>query len=99
MIHLVQHLCPERHCLMAAGFVAGSATPEQVARMILDREAELGYEARCWLCGSTELRFEEARTRFPDMETAMPVLRQAEEANRSTREFVERLRKVGVWHF
>lgn len=85
MVRLVQLLCPQRHSIIAAAYEEGSSTFDQVVRMMEKRVRELGINGWCGICGSHDLRYEEARTKAKTLAEIMPALKEAEASNLATR--------------
>jgi len=87
-IRLIQHLCPERHCIMGLAYVSESGEPEPAQ---LDRlramERELLVDPWCGLCKSRQLVYDDQPTIFKTMEEARVKLREQEEAQVLTREW------------
>lgn len=95
MIRLVQLLCSNRHCIIAAAYETASPlskSAEEVRKMIRDRINELKINPWCEICGSSHWHFEDGATKFQNMGEALPVLRAAELENMLAREAVKRQR-------
>lgn len=94
-IWLVQLLCPERHCIMAAayereGIESGPGAEESLKGAI--RENGLNWE--CGICMKKELHFEHGKTPFKSMEEAYPRLKQVEAENILSRLELDRQKKI-----
>ena len=96
MIRIVQCLCPSRHCLTAFAYHPGVSVGKRLdapAEITLTEENAVDYmrlivedtipaaQRRCGICGSADLRFEDAKTAFESMEEALPHLDRVERAN------------------
>lgn len=93
MIYLVQYLCHNRHCIIAAAYEDGKGeTFATVQKQMLDRLKELKANPWCHICNSMTFHFEQARTKFPSMEVALPILKLAEMDNLLAREAVRKAR-------
>jgi hypothetical protein len=103
MIHIVQLLCPSRHCIVAAAYDPADAAGtgplprplggEDLLRAQFDQlVAAKAINPWCGICGSKTLTYEDRATRFETMAEATPAIRASEEAQRQTREFIERSR-------
>jgi hypothetical protein len=94
-VYIAQLMCPERHCVVG---MAGEFESQQEAEPALSHLLGLmfgemvrgGVKEECGLCHATRLRVEVAPSRFRTMEEATPVLRELEERQRLTREFLQR---------
>jgi hypothetical protein len=87
-IHLVQLLCPQRHCVVAGAYPAGEITFEEVCHYLDLKLAAMGGKRRCGICGSSDLHFEDGVTRFQTMEEALPFLREEERKQALTRALI-----------
>ena len=81
-IHIIQLLCPQRHCIMAVAYDT-SEMPDDVALAMMqthieDLEAKKVIKHECGICLSTDLQYETRRTKFKTKEEAEPALRQQE---------------------
>jgi hypothetical protein len=81
VIHLVQHLCPKRHCIMAVAFNSDDSNEGEAIESLKEGERSLGVYPFCGICGSTDLTFECRATPFKTMEEARPVLAIVQRAN------------------
>jgi hypothetical protein len=89
-IRLVQLLCPHRHCIVGAAYdPADGADAVSLMAAIRDSMKREGIEWRCWACGSEDLRFEDAPTRYTSMAEAKPHLDELQVANVATRAAIE----------
>lgn len=87
MIYLVQLLCPARHCIIAAAYDSErGGSFDDTVRLMEARLEQLGAHPWCCICGAEHLTFEQAKAKFPDMATALPILRAAEASNLATRQ-------------
>ncbi len=85
MVYLVQLLCPARHAIAAAAYEESARTFEQVCQEIREELASLHVNPWCGICGSRDLRFEEARTPYQTMAEAARPLLEAQIQNMFTR--------------
>jgi hypothetical protein len=93
-IRLVQLLCPSRHALLALPFDPVEFSDAEAIKHLSDRfEGFKGgrINRRCGVCGSADLRYEVGQTGFATMDEALPKLVELMAANRSTREFLDKL--------
>lgn len=94
MIHLIQYLCPSRHCIAGIAYNP-TDLPEEDAmagfRQLVD-EAVARHELNPWcgLCGSHELKYEDAITTFRTLEEARPVIEQLQAEQMATRKLFGR---------
>lgn len=92
MIRLVQCLCPARHCLMAVAYEPEDegCTPTQAMdalRMVFEKAVrENIFNPWCGLCGSRELKYEDAISIYKTMDEARPALEQMEREQAFTRQ-------------
>lgn len=91
-IHLMQYLCPSRHAIVATCYDPETTTAAMIEAGARDAIRELGLELRCGICGSAELRFEHAPTRFTDLKSAQRMATAIMVQNLLARMRVERLR-------
>lgn len=73
-VYLVQLLCPERHCVLAAAFEEGENTPDKVIAEMKEQMKQNNINPWCGLCGSPKLTFETAPTKYDSLQAAAPVL-------------------------
>jgi hypothetical protein len=88
-IHVLQLLCPLRHCCMGAAFDPEMESRESVEKGLLAAMEKIGARHECALCDSKELHFEEGVTKFSTMEEAKPALAEIEARQVVTRMMVE----------
>jgi len=92
MVHIVQCLCPSRHCIMAisydpAGPNSQIKTPEEgietLKRMVDTAINGLLVDPWCGICKSRTFSYEDGETRWRTLEEARPYLEasEAEQAN------------------
>ena len=92
MVHILQVLCPSRHCLFAIAYEEDKQSHESAkeqAHMVFDEGL---INPWCGICGSKVLRLEIGRTKWKTMEQAAPHLAEAEAAQLATRAQMERER-------
>ena len=89
-VRILQHLCPQRHCIAALPYEAsdGEEIPAHVEKMRA-MEAEMRIDPWCGICGSRQLFFEDRPTIFKSMDEAHAPLRKMEEAQAATRAFLK----------
>lgn len=89
-LHIIQLLCPKRHCIIATVYEIEPGVDDAIA---LSRFREQwiamtttgGYNPWCGICGSHDLTFETANTRWDTLEEARPFLRDEQLNNAITR--------------
>lgn len=81
MIHLIQWLCPSRHCLVAVAYDPQQQTHDQAVAQLEKLAADAGVLPLCALCGSKALFYDDQPTHFKDMQEAYPYLAAAQAAN------------------
>jgi hypothetical protein len=83
-VHLVQYLCPARHCLAAAAYRQGDGgTYEATVAGLRALLKAAGTDPWCCaLCGSHDLAFEDLATPFDTWEAALPELWRQQAENR-----------------
>jgi hypothetical protein len=69
-IWLAQYLCPQGHAIAARPYDPAEQSVAEVEGVLLAQMHTLGLQPWCGLCGSRDLRFDHARTRFTDWTTA-----------------------------
>jgi hypothetical protein len=89
-LRIVQHLCPQRHCITALAYESESGEPDPVmVELVQHMEAEAKINPWCGICKSRNLFFEDEPTRFRTKAEAEPFLREVEEAQAATRRFLD----------
>lgn len=90
MVRIIQHLCPQRHCITALPYESadGQEIPAHVD-LLRSMEAELGLDPWCGICGSRELFFEDRKSIFETMEEARGPLRHLEAEQATMRQFLK----------
>ena len=86
-VYLVQLLCPQRHCIVCCVYEERPEPVEsqsEVTRAELREFAEEHLDPWCGICGSRQLTFEDALTRFRSIEEALPELEKVTVDNRIT---------------
>ncbi len=89
MVHLLQVLCPKRHCLYGIAYEEEVQTSEEAiekARAVLDSGV---LNKHCGICGSEDLKFEIGVTRWQTLKEAAPYLAEIQAANLATRAMIE----------
>jgi hypothetical protein len=94
MVHIVQCLCPSRHCVLAVSYDPANPDPEATVRtpeqgitalrtLVEAAISKSLINPWCGICGSRTFTYEDAETRWKTMEEAMPYLKasEAEQAN------------------
>jgi len=93
-VYICQLLCPHRHCILAVANEYEHATEATALLTALEQQfqkmvTEKVLNAKCDLCGSTQLNYELMPSKFASMEEAMPMLLELQEAQRQTREYLK----------
>lgn len=99
MVRIVQLICPKHHCIMGGAYEEGRSSYEETVRLISDFMKSSAVEHRCALCGSTDLHFEDARTKFQTLQEAAPYLAEQQRQNAMTRALIEHLRTREAMEF
>lgn len=93
MIHLVQLLCPKRHCVLAAPFDPNQGgTFDAVVEQLKKYVETHALNPRCGLCDSRELTYEDGTTKFETMDEALPHFLENQAKQLLTREFLRKAR-------
>lgn len=83
MVHILQVLCPQRHCIIALAFMPEDRTPEQAIEdgkaLIKGLVEDKALNHWCALCGGKEFSYEVGVTRYKTIEEARPHLEQHEQ--------------------
>jgi hypothetical protein len=93
-IRLIQYLCPERHCIVGMAYDARERTAEDALNLLKNSLAEAGLNPWCGICGSRNLWFEDAATKFVSLEEALPRLKEEEAKQILSRALIENLRAM-----
>jgi hypothetical protein len=99
-VHIVQCLCPSRHCIIATAQEAEDSPEikqemeEALRRIVTDVLARGLLNPHCGLCGALvqTWTFEAAETVYLSLEAAMPALRASQESQMA---LAEEMRKTG----
>ena len=91
-VRIVQLLCPERHCIVAGAYEEGNGNSDATIESLKEMLGALSIDDRCGLCGSTDLQFEDALTKYATMREAAPKLAETARRNQRTRALIEQLR-------
>jgi len=92
-VRIVQLLCPARHTIVAVAYLSQDGAPEVRHSLMVQNASRLGMvQAYCGICGSDELRIEDAATRYTTMAEAQPALATIERENMETRRRVDAAR-------
>ena len=82
MVHMIQVLCPKRHCILAIAYDPESTSPDDAMaglRAHVDHLlAQRAINPWCGICGSRQWAYEDRESIFKTMEEATPVLRERE---------------------
>jgi hypothetical protein len=96
MIHIIQWLCPERHCVLAAAYDDAETKKEEALQtfesMVLVATDGGGINPWCGICHSRDLHFEDGVTPFKTMEEAKPALEQTERDQLASRALIDEVR-------
>lgn len=84
-IWLLQYLCPERHAICAVPYRPEEYTAVQIEDITRALLLTHGINPWCGLCGSQDLHFEHARTRYTTWDEALPRLKTEEVKQACTR--------------
>lgn len=84
-VRIVQLLCPARHCIVGAAYEAASEADAAQTQMLAGLIHSGAIKAWCGICGSRELHFEDAATRFATMAEAQPHVDRLQDENVITR--------------
>jgi hypothetical protein len=77
MIHIMQVLCPKRHCFMAVAWDDTTSDQAEIAYKldeVFDEWVKAGNPRVCALCGATDFMLDDGVTRFKTLEEAQPYL-------------------------
>lgn len=90
MVHIVQLLCPARHCLFSVAYEEGRSSFEESKKMLDEMIGPNGpFNARCEICGSVILTYEHGLTKFADLKEAAPFLAKCQSDQMATRAYLE----------
>jgi hypothetical protein len=88
-VRIIQLLCPQRHCVAAVAYQSIDGNPSLMhlrAMMIsIEMMVEAGQmSATCGLCGASDLKPEDAPTRYETLDEARPELLKMQADNAAT---------------
>jgi hypothetical protein len=97
MIHVIQCLCPERHCILAVAYDDAETKPDDAMQMFKSMvltAADAGGPMNPWcgICQSRDWRYEDGVTRFASLEAAKPFLEQSQADQLATRTLIDEQR-------
>lgn len=84
-MHLIQLLCPARHCVLGAIYDPERETKEECIKMLDSKRREFRMHPWCGLCGSTKLEYEDRVTGFESVSDALPFAAELQVANAMAR--------------
>jgi hypothetical protein len=87
---LAQVLCPTRHAICALAYDREETPAAEIERRLRGAFAPGALNPWCGLCGSRELHIEHGKLFTDDWTVAETALRAGEQAQRATRDFLER---------
>jgi hypothetical protein len=95
MIHILQLLCPQRHCFVAVVWddttMSEPSAHEELGKATRVALGDRGAAALvCALCGSTQFHPDDGITRWKTMAEAAPFVKACEAAQLLTRELLTR---------
>ena len=70
MVRLVQLLCPNRHCIVAAPYEESKSSPSQAQAELAATFKAMCFKPWCAICGSPDLRYEDSATHYQTMQDA-----------------------------
>jgi hypothetical protein len=93
MIHIIQLLCPQRHCIYAVAYDV-EEMPDDVALAMFQLQFDKWVDEKvlnreCGICKSTKLEYETRRTKYKTIAEAEPALKAAEAANIESRKLID----------
>lgn len=88
-VHMVQYLCPKRHCIMAGAYCDTESTEAECIKGLKAMMEKLGINPHCAICGSKDLTFEGRPTKFKTMAEAAPYFAETAVANALTRKLLD----------
>lgn len=90
-VHIVQLLCPERHCIMATYYESpnGKELPEIACllREKFDAFVKAGANPWCGICKSRDLHIEDRATKYATIAEAKPAIDELARQQAITREY------------
>jgi hypothetical protein len=91
MVMLVQLLCPLRHCLYAGAYQVGESSLAECCRSLEELIEKAGLARHCGICGSTDVHYEEGRTKWATLQEAAGPIAAMTLANINTRLLLDSL--------
>ena len=88
-VHVLQVLCPRRHCLFALAYEEEKQTAAEARRIAEEAFAAGVLNRWCGICQSRDIRFEIGKTRFANMAEATPALAECEAQQLAARQHLE----------
>lgn len=96
MIHIIQCLCPQRHCVLAVAYDDAKTTGKEALELfqsaVLMAVEGAGLNPWCGLCQSQDWFYEDGVTRFTTLEEAKPFLKQCEADQLASRAIIDETR-------
>jgi hypothetical protein len=97
-VYIAQLKCPQKHCVLAISgeyesFDAAAILAYRLGRMMSELVGHKMLNHECGICKATDLNVTIGRTPFRSMAEAEPHLRQCEEDQRASAEWLKRSRQ------
>jgi hypothetical protein len=98
MIHIVQCLCPDRHCVIAVAYddaeTSGEEAQRQLQALLKNAVDQRVLNPWCGICLSWDLYYEDSVTRFRTMEEAKPALAQCQTDQFASRALIDEAQRA-----
>jgi hypothetical protein len=92
MIHIIQCLCPQRHCVLAVAYDPADMNGAEAMLLLKEGIESMIFrgiiDPWCGLCDSCEFHYEDNATVWASMEEAKPKLEKQQAAQMAMRAFV-----------
>jgi len=88
-VHIVQLLCPSRHCIIMNAWEEGNGTEQEATAALKLVTVQLNLNPYCGICGSRDLKYECQGTKFNSLKEAAPSLVAIQHAEMDSRAILD----------
>ena len=93
-VHIVQCLCPQRHCILAVAYEEGASNSQTAMALLRETMGRLRVNPWCGICGLSGFTYEDRRTPFATLGDAAAFLTLCQFANLNAMELYARMPKA-----
>lgn len=93
-VWLMQCVCENHHCIVAAAYEDGAPNAAETALVMIHYKLARRAHGACSICGARRLSFEKAPTICPSIEIITAILASKESKNRGSVDLIEYVNKT-----